>query len=242
MVAPILRADAEGRFLGKVLDVLRGGGLAISPTTTNYNLICDATNPQAVEKVFEVKKRTKWGPLPVSLPYPQDAERYVQIPDWFDRTILDRMLPGEISFIFRQKFDFPDRLTCGSRTVAVSCTTHPVFRSIVVGMGRPMAATSANLSGQGNIFVTLEKAIEDIGELVDVIVDAGPTAAEVAGQGDRVNTIIDLTFETPYLVRPGWVPLAQVLRYVPNLVSDVGAYQAALRERVARAGGAPVAA
>jgi L-threonylcarbamoyladenylate synthase len=232
MVAPIIKADAHGSHLPKVLDVLRGGGLVISPTTTNYNLICDATNAQAVEKIFEVKKRTKFGPLPVSLPHPREAVNYVHIPGWFDQAILEKMLPGEISFIFRQKYPFPDRLTCGSHTVAVSCTTHPVFRSIVVGMGRPIAATSANLSGQGNIFVPLEKAIEDLGELVDVIVDAGPTAAEIAGQGDRVNTIIDLTFEVPYLVRPGWVPLAEVLRYVPHLNTDVEAYQAALRQRV----------
>lgn len=235
MAAPIIQADARGGHLSKVLEVLRGGGLVISPTTTNYNLICDATNAQAVEKIFEVKRRTKFGPLPVSLPHPREAAHYVHIPAWFERDILEKMLPGEISFIFRQKYPFPDRLTCGSGTVAVSCTTHPVFRSIVVGMGRPVAATSANLSGQGDIFVTLDKAIADLGDLVDVIVDAGPSAAEIAGQGDRVNTIIDLTFETPYLVRPGWVPLAEVMRYVPNLDTDVGAYQAALRQRVEHA-------
>ncbi len=234
MAAPIIKVDAGGRYLPQVLEVLRGGGLAISPTTTNYNLICDATNAEAVEKVFEVKKRTKWGPLPVSLPHPKEAARYVDIPEWFDQGILEAMLPGEISFIFRQKFPFPDRLTCGSRTVAISCTTHPVFRSIVVGMERPIAATSANLSGQGNIFVPLQKAVDDLGELVDVVVDAGPTAAELAGQGDRVNTIIDLTFDTPYLVRPGWVPLSEVLRFVPNLNSSVEAHQAALAQRVAQ--------
>ncbi len=232
MVAPIIKTDAYGNDLAKVLDVLRRGGLAISPTNTNYNLICDATNADAVERVFEVKKRTKWGPLPVSLPYPNEAPLYADIPTWFDRGILEKMLPGEISFIFRQKYPFPDRLTCGSKTVAISCTTHPVFRSIVVGMGCPMAATSANLSGQGNIFVTLQKAIEDLGELVDVIVDAGPSVAEIAGNGDRVNTIIDLTFETPYLVRPGWVPLAEVLRHFPNLNTNVQSYQALLKQRV----------
>ena len=242
MSTPIIKADLQGQYLDKVGDVLRGGGLVISPTTTNYNLICDATNAEAVEKVFEVKKRTKWGPLPVSLPYPSSAGRYVHIPDSFDHSVLDEMLPGEISLIFRQKFTFPDRLTCGSRTVAISCTTHPVFRSIVKVMDRPIAATSANLSGQGNIFVTLQKAIEDLGELVDVIVDAGPSDAELAGRGDRVNTIVDLTFDVPYLVRPGWVPLQDVLKYFPNLIVDVNAYRAALQERVAHSGDTRVVA
>ena len=234
MNAHIIKVDAEGRYLDQVLDVLRKGGLAVSPTTTNYNLICDATNSEAVERVFDVKKRTKWGPLPVSLPYPLDAEVYAKLPDWFDVGILEKMLPGEISFIFREKFAFPERLTCNSHTVAISCTTHPVFRSIVKGMNRPIAATSGNLSGQGNIFVTLQKAVEDIGDLVDVIVDAGPSEAELAGAGDRVNTIIDCTFETPYLVRPGWVALEEVLNYFPNLITDVNAYQTVIQERSGR--------
>ncbi|MFL6651072.1 MAG: L-threonylcarbamoyladenylate synthase [Sulfurifustaceae bacterium] len=230
-IAPILRYT-DG-YLPVALEVLGRGGLVISPTTTNYNLICDATNEDAVERVFQVKRRTKFGPLPVSLPYPEVAPRYVDIPDWFDVGILRAMLPGEISFIFRQKYPFPDRLTCGLGSVAISCTTHPVFRSMVIGLNRPIAATSANLSGQGNIFVPLDKAIADIGAEVDLIIDAGPTAAEIAGSGDRVNTIIDLTFDVPYLVRPGWVPLDQVRKFFPNLNTDIEAYQRELRRRVA---------
>lgn len=229
MTAPKIRAD--GDYLPRVLEVMRSGGLVISPTTTNYNLICDATSAAAVERVFSVKRRVKLGPLPVSLPHPETVGDYVEIPDWFDRSILTAMLPGEISFIFRQKYPFPDRLTCGLGTVAVSCTTHRVFRSIVVGLDRPVAATSANLSGQGNIFVPLEKAEADIGGEVDLILDAGPTEAQLAGAGDRVNTIVDLTFARPLLVRPGWVPLARVLEHLPDLDTDVAVYQGLLRAR-----------
>ncbi|HSK39383.1 MAG TPA: L-threonylcarbamoyladenylate synthase [Arenibaculum sp.] len=229
MSAP--KIQASGDYLARVLDVMRAGGLVISPTTTNYNLICDATDAAAVERVFTVKRRVKLGPLPVSLPHPDVIGDYVDIPDWFDRSILGAMLPGEISFIFRQKYPFPARLTCGLGTVAVSCTTHPVFRSIVVGLNRPVAATSANLSGQGNIFVPLEKAEEDIGGEVDLIVDAGPTEAQLAGAGDRVNTIVDLTFDRPLLVRPGWVPLDRVLGYLPDLNTDTDVYKTLLDAR-----------
>jgi L-threonylcarbamoyladenylate synthase len=230
MIAPIIKATDD--YLARAVDVLKRGGLVISPTTTNYNLICDATNESAVNRVFDVKRRVKFGPLPVSLPTPEVADRYVHIPDWVDQSVLTDMLPGEISFIFRQKYPFPDQLTCGLHSVAISCTTHPIFRSLVVGVGGPIAATSANLSGQGNIFVPLSKAIEDIGHMVDLIIDAGPTAAELVGSGDRVNTIIDLTFDVPYLVRPGWVTLDRVARYFPNLETDTALYQQVLARRV----------
>jgi L-threonylcarbamoyladenylate synthase len=229
----VLKLKADANCVAAAIDILARGGVVVSPTTTNYNLICDATCEAAVERVFAIKRRTKLGPLPVSLPDPGSASDYVVLPAWFDRRILRRMLPGEISFVFQQKYPFPDRLTCGLRTVAISCTTHPVFRAIVKGLDRPVAATSANLSGQGNIFVSLEKAEADVGAEVDLLVDAGPTEAERAGGGDQVNTIVDLTFERPFLVRPGWVPLNRVLEAFPTLDTDTIAYQAALHARAA---------
>jgi L-threonylcarbamoyladenylate synthase len=237
MTAPIVKSNLD--YLPRAIEVLKRGGLVISPTTTNYNLVCDATNAAAVSRVFAVKQRVKFGPLPVSLPHPSVAARYVELPDWFDPAVLDALLPGEISFVFRQKFPFPDQLTCGLHSVAISCTTHPVFRTLTVGLNGPIAATSANLSGQGNIFVPLAKAIEDIGDLVDLIIDAGPTAAELAGGGDRVNTIVDLTFDRPYLVRAGWVGLDTVQAYFPALVTDTAHYQEVLARRVAERNGCP---
>ena len=65
--APIVKA---GEHLAPAVEVLKGGGLVISPTTTNYNILCDATNPDAVARVFQVKERVKVAPLPVSLPEP----------------------------------------------------------------------------------------------------------------------------------------------------------------------------
>jgi L-threonylcarbamoyladenylate synthase len=102
---------------------------------------------------------------------------------------------------------------------------------MVVAMDCPIAATSANLSGQGDIFVCLDKAIADIGNDVDLIIDAGATPAQHAASADRVNTIIDLTFESPYLVRPGWVGLEQVRKYFPTLRTDVEEYRRLLAQR-----------
>lgn len=229
MTAPIVKA---GEHLAPAVEVLKGGGLVISPTTTNYNILCDATNPDAVARVFQVKERVKVAPLPVSLPEPAMIPTYVEVPDGFDTTIFDAMLPGEVSFVFWQRYPFPDQLTCGLRTVAVSVTTHPVMRSMVVGLGGPIAATSANVSGQGNVFIPLARAVEEVGDRVDLIVDAGATAAELApDHANRVNTIVDLTFDKPRLVRPGWVSLDEVRRYLPDVDDDLDAYKALLAER-----------
>jgi len=231
VTAPVVPA---GEHLERAVSVLEEGGLVISPTTTNYNILCDATNVEAVAKVFKAKERVKVAPLPVSLPYPSMIPEFVDVPEWFDSSIFEAMLPGEVSFVFWQRYPFPDQLTCGLRTVAVSVTTHPVMRSMVTGLGGPIAATSANVSGQGNVFVPLAKAIEDVGDRVDLIVDAGATAAELAPEhGNRVNTIVDLTFDRPRLVRPGWVSLEEVRRYLPDVDDDLEAYKTLLAERTA---------
>lgn len=238
-IAPVVSADDD--YLPRAVDVLRGGGLVITPTATNYNIICDATNEQAVAAVFRVKERMKVAPLPVSVPYPELIPEYVEVPDWFDRSIFGAMLPGEISFVFWQRYPFPDQLTCGLHTVAVSVTSHPVMRSMVKGLGGPVGATSANLSGQGNVFISLERAIREVGDRVDLIVDAGPTEAELHPEhGDRVNTIVDLTFDRPRLCRPGWVSLDEVRKHLPELDTDLDEYRRLLAERAAARPG-PVA-
>jgi L-threonylcarbamoyladenylate synthase len=230
MTAPVRAASPAG--IDEAAAILRGGGLVISPTATNYNLICDARNAHAVERVFAVKRRVKLGPLPVSLPYPGEIPQFVSIPEAFDSRAFDELLPGEVSFIFWQKHPFPEKLTCGLHTVAVSCTSHPVFRSIVVATGGPVAATSANISGQGNVFVDLGKAIADLGDEVDLIIDAGPTEAHAhPDHAHRVNTIVDLTFDPPQLCRRGWVPTEKIAPFVPGLVDDPDTYKKLVAQR-----------
>lgn len=230
MSAPVVAASDAA--ISQAVTVLRGGGLVISPTATNYNLICDARNEQAVSRVFDVKQRVKLGPLPVSLPYPEEIPSYVHVPDAFDTRAFGELLPGEVSFIFWQKYPFPDELTCGLRTVAVSCTSDPVFRRIVVGTKGPVAATSANLSGQGNVFVDLDKAIRELGDRVDLVVDAGPTQAQAHPEhSDRVNTIVDMTFEPPQLCREGWVAVEKIRRFIPGLAVDPARYRELLAQR-----------
>jgi L-threonylcarbamoyladenylate synthase len=230
MTAPVVAASEAA--ISQAVSIVSGGGLVISPTATNYNLICDARNARAVSRVFDVKQRVKLGPLPVSLPYPDDIPSYVHVPDAFDARAFGELLPGEVSFVFWQKYPFPEQLTCGLRTVAVSCTSDPVFRRIVVGTGGPVAATSANLSGQGNVFVDLGKAIRELGDQVDLIVDAGPTQAQAHPEHtDRVNTIVDMTFDPPELCREGWVPVERIRQFIPGLRVDPARYKELLARR-----------
>lgn len=227
----IISSKQDG-MIATVVDVLNDGGVAICPTATNYNIICDARNPMAIRRIFSIKKRTKLGPLPICLSSHLLFDKYVSINRSFNRSIFEVLLPGEVSFIFPQKFKFDDQLTCGLKTLAVTSPSHPILQSLLVRFNGPIAASSANISGQGNIFVNFEKAINEIGNAVDIIIDDGRNEAEIMGHGARVNTIVDFTFEPPHLCREGWVPTEHLLQYIPDLVIDVETYKSKLLNRV----------
>jgi L-threonylcarbamoyladenylate synthase len=232
--APIL--DTSGQFIEQTLDVLACGGLIISPSVTNYILICDATNQKAVERIFEVKQRSQTGPLCISAPSASHIGMYVELPTGFSHEALEALFPGEINMIFNRKYPFPSALTCGLSTLAVNVSSDRDFGLIASRYGKPLAGTSANISGQGNIFVSLDKAIADIGAKVDLILDGGPTVAQAyENHIHRVNTIIDFTLGEPWLVREGWVPISRILEFFPNLNTDVEGYRRQFRERIQKA-------
>lgn len=224
-MTPVMPAGPEA--LAAALAALDRGQLVIVPHATNYNVVCDADHAPAVEAIFAAKRRTKLGPLPVCLPDAASVDRYVHVPAWFDRRALAAFWPGEVCFVFWQKHPFPDRLTCGLRTVAVTVTSEPFYAGLAGAAGRALASSSANLSGQAHGRVTLAQALADLGDHVALAIDGGAPAdtAPVA------NTIVDLTFERPCLVRPGAVPVDALKAYLPDLDVDTAAYARRLADR-----------
>jgi L-threonylcarbamoyladenylate synthase len=217
----------------EAVQILKNGGLVITPTRTNYNLICDPTHEEAVAKVFEVKKRTKFGPLTLALSFAEQAAPYVKYPDFFDPAVLNELWPGELTVIFEKEYPFPANLTMGAPTLATAYQGPSVLHDIIAAYEAPVACTSANLSGQGDIFVDLEKAVLDIGDKVELVIDAGQqSAAASLDVSNKSNTIIDLTFDVPHLVREGVVPVARLQALIPNLNIDTDAYKAKLQARI----------
>jgi len=227
----IVKMSADA--IDEAAEVIRAGGLVITPTRTQYNLICDAFNADAISRVFEVKKRAKFGPLTLSIADPATAADYVTVPDWVEPDALTRLWPGELTAIFWKACDLPAGFTMGYDTLGVACQGASPLEDIIRAAGRPVGATSANISGQGDIFVDLDKAVADIGTGVDLIIDYGRDTAGAASESAvKANTIIDLTFDRPYLVRGGIYPVARVQTVFPDLDPDSDAYKARLMERV----------
>ena len=234
MTATILEESEEA--FRAAIEALSSDGIVVVPSRTNYALICDTESEAGIRRVFDAKRRTKFGPLTLAIPTIESIDRYVALSPELGVEQLKEIWPAEVSFIYDLTYPFPSQMTMGAGTVAVMFQRDCALNRLLERYQRPVALTSANLSGQGNIVVTREKAIEDVGEVVDVLIVNNRLDEVVDPDAEGVNpsnTIVDLTFEVPYLVREGALPSERLLPFIPNLVRDPEKYKAALQERLA---------
>ena len=179
--------------------ILRAGGLVAFPTETVYGLGADATNDRAVARIFEAKQRPEFNPLIVHVPN-LEAARAHAIFDVRSQRLADRFWPGALTLVLarREGSDLSLLVSAGLDTVALRCPAHEIARRLLAAAGRPVAAPSANRSGRISP-TTASHVADDLGDAVDLILDGGPCPIGVE------STIVDVTGDTPLLLRPGGV-------------------------------------
>jgi L-threonylcarbamoyladenylate synthase len=225
--------SASKEVYAEAAHLLAHGGLVVVQTRTNYNLVCDPRNSAAIDRIFEVKKRTKFGPLLILVDAVEDALLFGRLPSDYRVEDLQAIWPSELTIIMHKRYPFPSRLTLGLDTLGISCQGDSDVREVIRHFRFPVAATSANLSGQGDILVDLDKAIADLGEKVDLIIDAGRDSEAARSPClDKSNSIIDITFERPYLVRKGMVSVERIGQQFSTIEVDTSQYKVRLSQRV----------
>jgi len=179
--------------------ILRAGGLVALPTETVYGLGADATNDRAVARIFEAKQRPEFNPLIVHVPN-LEAARAHAIFDVRSQRLADRFWPGALTLVLarREGSDLSLLVSAGLDTVALRCPAHEIARRLLAAAGRPVAAPSANRSGRISP-TTASHVADDLGDAVDLILDGGPCPIGVE------STTVDVTGDTPLLLRPGGV-------------------------------------
>lgn len=180
-------------------DVLRRGGLVAFPTETVYGLGADAFSAEAVAKVFEAKGRPPDNPLIVHI---ADIMYFFEIAETISpiaQKLADKFWPGPLTLVVRHRKQFPSIVVAGLPTVAVRMPKHPIALRLIRLFGRGIVGPSANLSGKPSP-TTAQHVYDDLGGKIDIILDAGPTTIGVE------STVIDVTTETPVILRLGGLP------------------------------------
>jgi len=204
--------------------LLRAGGLVAFPTETVYGLGADGLNPQAVAKIYAAKGRPATNPVILHVADEAGARALVSRWPAEARALAERFWPGPLTLVLPASEVVPSIVRAGGPSVALRCPAHPVALALIRATGRPLAAPSANRSQ--HLSPTLAQHVaSSLGEEVDLILDAGPTAAGLE------STILDLSGGRPRILRPG--PLAP--GELAALVGPVDLWEGAVKAGQAQA-------
>ena len=201
----VINRDAVGAGLvERVADAVGNGQVVVCPTDTFYALVADASNTVATERIFSIKGRRPGQPLPLmAATLGQVAARVGTLPD-LGRRLASTFWPGPLTLVIsaHETLCYGCRAEDGSAAVRVP--NQSIAREIALRIGGAVTATSANLSGRGEVR-RVNDLDETVRQAVDVIVDAGTLV------GGAPSTIVDARDGTPRLVRAGAVAWDRVL-------------------------------
>lgn len=191
--------------------LLREGEAIAFPTDTIYGLGANAFERFAIHQIYAIKERPPEKGLPVFIYQIDDLNlvaRHVPNQAW---PMLHALWPGDLTIVLPKNPALPAETTAGLATVAVRLPNHPVCLELVAAFGRPLAVTSANLSGQPTP-TTAQGVAEQLAGRIPLVLDGG---SSFTGQA---STIVDLSITPPCILRQGRLTLEMLREFLPELI------------------------
>jgi len=209
--------DEQSRATGiaSAVSALKGGSLVVLPTDTVYGIGADAFDSEAVSALLSAKGRGRDMPVPVLVGSWHTIEGLVYSLPHTARDLIRAFWPGALSLVVHQAPSLRCDLGDAHGTVMLRMPLHPVAIELLREVG-PMAVSSANISGRPAA-VTVDDARHQLGDLVEVYLDGGPSEQQAA------STIVDLTGAHPRVLRQGPVTVqavAKVLGVEPETLTE----------------------
>ncbi|MBI5038259.1 MAG: threonylcarbamoyl-AMP synthase, partial [Nitrospirae bacterium] len=162
-------------------------------------------NDEALKRIFDIKGRPHDRPLLILISDREDLMPLIStknIPVFVDR-LMDEFWPGPLTIVFHASEGMSEVLTGSTGKIGVRLPAHPFCRSLVRELGRPLTATSANISGKPNL-CSPSDVLDAIGDRIDALVDGGMT------HGGAVSTVIDATGAELVVIREGVISEGQL--------------------------------
>lgn len=208
MTAEILRIhpdEPEPELIERVAQALNAGQVVALPTDTFYGLAVDPVNLRAVDRIYEIKERSRHKPLSLLISDVTEAYGLARHCDnAFDR-LAERFWPGPLTIIVKAGSKLPLRVTANTGNVALRVPEAAIARAVVAKLGVPITATSANLHGLPEC--TWANCVrEQLGDQIPLIVDGGPTVRSIP------TTIVDLSGDDGAwsILREGAIPTYEI--------------------------------
>ncbi|MEM2110144.1 MAG: L-threonylcarbamoyladenylate synthase, partial [Candidatus Odinarchaeota archaeon] len=182
----IIRVDSKNpdlTVLREAAEEIMNGGLVAYPTDTLYGLATDIFSEEAVERLFSAKRRSRGKGLPILVEDFSVLERVAYV-NRIAVKLAERFWPGGLTMVLDKKECIPDIVT-GGESVAVRMPACPAALRLAGLCGGLLIGTSANISGSSRMPDTVSVVVEELGGVVDLILDGGRT-------GGEPSTVVDV--------------------------------------------------
>lgn len=159
--------------LKNAIDVINNGGIVIFPTDTVYGIASNIDDEKAISKLFELKERNDNKPICVLTSSVNKIEKVAYIKNK-ELELITKYMPGALTIILDKKEDISNRLTSNLQTIGVRIPNNEIALNILKNIEKPLATTSANLSGNQPA-TKIEELVDEFNGKVDIIIDGGIT-------------------------------------------------------------------
>jgi tRNA threonylcarbamoyl adenosine modification protein (Sua5/YciO/YrdC/YwlC family) len=189
----------QQRLVRRAADIVRGGGLIAYPTDSCYALGCDRGDVKAAGRLRRIRGIDERHHLTLMCRDVSEIARYAMVDD-AQFKLLRAAAPGSYTFILRARREVPRRLT-KKKTIGVRVPGHAVAHALLAELGQPMLSATLLLPGEAAPLSDPDDIRERLERQLDLVIDAGPCGVEP-------STVIDLTTDTPLVLRRGSGSLA----------------------------------
>lgn len=191
-------------LIKRAAEILSLGGVVAYPTETSYGLGASIDFPDALRRIFSIKHRPFDKPLLIIIPEASWLNELVSEIPRVAFPLMSRYWPGPLTMLFPAKPGLPFELTANTGKIGVRISGHPWAKSLVLATGRPITATSANISGMPPCFSAedVRKQLKDPSP--DFILNGGPSPK------GPLSTIVDVSSSPPVIIRKGAITIANL--------------------------------
>ncbi len=198
MIVQINPTHPQPRLIRRVVEALAQGAVISYPTDTVYGIGCDIFSKSGIERIYQLKDRSRKKPLSFICSDLKDISRYAQVSDAAYR-VMRKHLPGPYTFILEATKEVPRIMMSKRRTVGIRVPENPICLELVRELMHPIITTSANVNEESPI-VDPKEIDTKLGKVLDLVIDGGALP-------NVPSTVIDLTGDFPYVIREGKGPI-----------------------------------
>ena len=194
MLVSINSENPQMRLIRKAVDILENGGIVIYPTDTVYGIGCDLLNRRAIERIYDIKQRSRKQPFSFICADLKDISQYAIVPNYAYKA-MKRLLPGPYTFVLEASRLVPRIILPKRKSVGIRVPDNRICLALVSAFGRPVISTSVT-TADGDIMTDPGEIEEKFKNCVDMVIDGGilPPAE---------SSVVSFLEEVPEVIRVG---------------------------------------